>query len=98
MAAEEVKSEACECDGSGFIYFVADFQISSRKRIYGNVEQVRRCPGYFEYFRATPLMKDYPEKTPPRDYHGACPAAMAAHRDLFNRSETKRKSEDGPKI
>lgn len=88
---------SCECDGSGWVRFVAEFKTRSGK-VHQDIEQVKRCPGYFEYFRASPLIRDYPEKTPPRDYEGACRAAVSAHRDLWAKNEQSRKSDEGPKI
>ena len=82
------------CDGTGWTTFIGDFEMrrhegeSRTKR--KDVVQARRCPRYVEYFKATPLMRDYPEKTPVVN-DAECSAAKRAHRDLFERSERKRK-------
>lgn len=81
---------ACECDGTGFIPFVGDYRLNSGA-VRADVDQVRRCPGYVDYFQISALMRDYPEKTPPMPGHDRCSAALEAHRAIFGKENQKRK-------
>ena len=62
------------------MFFRANYT-TPMSRTLENVSQARRCPGYIDYFRASPLMKDHPGKTPiPPGSH--CRAAVELHKKL----------------
>lgn len=90
-----MSTRRCVCDGTGFIPFVGDYKLKSGA-VRKDVEQVRRCPGYVDYFQISALMRDYPEKTPPLLGHDICSAALTAHRAIFSKENQKRK--DGKEL
>lgn len=76
----------CTCDGTGFVPFVGDYT-SARGRTYQNVSQTRRCPGYIDYFRSSPLMHDHPDKADVLQGSDLCSHAVATHRALRLKGE-----------
>ena len=75
----------CECDGTGFVFFKADYTSPMGHRAK-NVSQARRCPGYIEYFRSSPLMQDHPGKAPVLG-GTQCKAAVEIHKKLQIRDD-----------
>ncbi len=74
------------CDGTGFIPLVGDYT-SANGRAHQNVSQVRRCPGYIEYFRSSPLMHDHPEKANILRGPDLCPQAVIVHREFIQKAK-----------
>ncbi len=81
---------SCECDGTGFIFFKADYATPMSRRAE-NTSQTRRCAGYIEYFRASTLMKDDAGKVALLSGTGLCRGAVELHKKLIIRDQKKEK-------
>jgi len=82
--------DACACNGTGFVPFRGDFRMTDGS-VKKHVAQVLRCPAYVDYFRESPLMRDYPGRVPVRRGHGICGGAIKAHELIWRTTEAKRK-------